>query len=138
MNDKVKSVKEIRKLIDEVVLPGFSYKTNFSSSDFLVDFGQIIIKARLVRREDIMKYEFVLDTQFLQDAELSYEEIVMVEKIINILENNRNFVLLRLKKYSVKEYEEEQEENKKSSEMMLEAFKIMMCRNMERQYNGDE
>lgn len=47
---EIKSVKEIKKLIDEVILPGYYYKTNFSCSDFLVDINcKLIINALLVK-----------------------------------------------------------------------------------------
>ena len=129
---KIKSVKEIKKLIDEVMLPGYYYKTNFSCSDFLVDINyKLIIKASLVGQEDKMVYEFVLDTQFLSEKGISYEEMKMIISIIEILENNRKFVLSRLKKYTVEEYEKEQEEKKKKSEMMLEALKTMFIRKIE-------
>ena len=129
---EIKSVKEIKKLIDEVMLPGYYYKTNFSCSDFLVDINyKLIIKASLVGQEDKMVYEFVLDTQFLSEKGISYEEMKMIISIIEILENNRKFVLSRLKKYTVEEYEKEQEEKKKKSEMMLEALKTMFIRKIE-------
>ena len=129
---KIKSVKEIKKLIDEVMLQGYYYKTNFSCSDFLVDINyKLIIKASLVGQEDKMVYEFVLDTQFLSEKGISYEEMKMIISIIEILENNRKFVLSRLKKYTVEEYEKEQEEKKKKSEMMLEALKTMFIRKIE-------
>lgn len=132
MNNKIKSVKEIRKLIDEVILPGYHYTTNFSCADFLIDINyKLIIKANLIKQDDSMIYVFVLDTQFVSEKEISYEEMKMIISIIEILENNRNFVLLRLKKYSVEEYEKEQEERKKQSEMMLEALKSMFIKRFE-------
>ena len=91
---EIKSVKEIKKLIDEVILPGYYYKTNFSCSDFLVDINcKLIINALLVKQENKMVYKFVLDTQFLSGKEISYEEMKM---IINIMD------ILHLKKVSMK------------------------------------
>ena len=132
MNNKIKSVKEIKKLIDEVMLPGYYYKTNFSCSDFLIDINyKLIIKASIVKKEDKMVYEFVLDTQFLSEKEISYEEMKMIISIIEILENNRKFVLSRLKKYTVEEYEKEKMERERQSKMMLEALKNMFIRKIE-------
>ena len=100
--EKINSVKEIRKLIDEVRLPEYTYKTNFSCADYLVDFNcGIIIAAKLVKQDDKMVYKFILDTQFVSDKEITYEEIKMIHSIIDILEENRKFVLSRLKKYTV-------------------------------------
>ena len=123
---KVRTVKEIRKLIANVMLPGYSYKTNFSDSDFLVDINyKLIIKAKLIKHDNKMIYDFVLDTQFLSECEVTYKELKMIQNIIEILENNRKFVLSRLKKYTVEEYEKEEEEKEKQSEMMLEVLKEM-------------
>ena len=41
----VKTVKEIKKLIDKVILPGYTYKTNFSSKEFLIQLNDLVIKA---------------------------------------------------------------------------------------------
>ncbi len=120
---KIKTVKEIKQLIDEVLIPGYKYKTNFSSSEFLVDINySLIIAAKLVKCDDKMKYEFVLDTQFLSSKEIKYEELKMINNIIDIMENNRDFVLSKLKKYTVEEYEKEVEYRKKQSEMMMNAL----------------
>lgn len=132
MHNKIKSVKEIKKLIDEVMLPGYYYKTNFSCSDFLVDINyKLIIKAELVKREDKMAYEFVLDTQFSSEKVISYKEMKMIISIIDILENNRKFVLSRLKKYTIEEYEKEKMERERQSKMMLEALKNIFIRKTE-------
>lgn len=104
--NKIRTVKEIRKLIDEVMLPEYSYKTNFSSSDFLVDINyNLVISANLVKEDNKMIYKFILDTQFLSSREITYDELKMLTKIIDILEDNRKFVLSRLKKYTVEEWE---------------------------------
>lgn len=125
--NKIRTVKEIRKLIDEVMLPGYSYKTNFSSSDFLVDINyNLVISANLVKEDNKMIYKFILDTQFLSSREITYDELKMLTKIIDILEDNRKFVLSRLKKYTVEEWEEEEIIRKKRSDEMLEALKMML------------
>lgn len=123
---KVKTVKEIKKLIDQVMLPGYKYQTNFSSSEFLVDINySLVIAAKLVKKDDKMVYEFILDTQFISSKEVTYDELKMVNAIIDILEENRSFVLSRLKKYTVKEYEDEMKEREKSREEFLKA--LMEC-----------
>ena len=78
-----------------------------------------------------MVYEFVLDTEFTRYAKVSFDEIVMVNNIINILEENRMFVLLKLKKYTVEGYEEEEERlRNERSEKMLEVFKHSIMKHM--------
>lgn len=140
---KIGSVKEIKELIDKVIPSGYSYKTNFSDSDFLVDINyKLIIAARLIEINNKMVYEFVLDTQFVSDAIITYDELNMITQIIKILEDNRGFVLKRLKKYTVEEYKIEQEEIEKRSEIMLESLKAMIQRNYEKEndfdyYNND-
>jgi len=38
MNNKnIRSVKDLKVLIDKVILPNYSYKTNFSDPGFLID-----------------------------------------------------------------------------------------------------
>ena len=121
---KIKSVKEIKKLIDKVILPGYTYKTNFSCGEFLIDINSsLIIAAELVKENNQMKYRFVLDTQFLRENIVTHDEIIMIDKIINIFEENRSFVLSKLKKYTVEEYEQEKEYREKQSEKVLEALK---------------
>lgn len=123
-NKKIKRVKDLKKIIDKVLLPNYIYKTNFNSSDFLIDINyNIIIKAKLIKKDNKMVYEFVVDTQFMSEAEITYDEIVMIKNIIDILEENRKFVLSRLKKYTVEEYETEEQERKEQSEKALEALK---------------
>lgn len=104
---KINSVKEIKKIIDKLIIPGYHYKTNFSSSEFLVDIeSKFIIIAKPVCTDKDFHYEFVLDTQFLSLKEITYQELVMIKNIIEVLEENRSFVLKRLKKYTVDEYKE--------------------------------
>lgn len=128
----IKSVKEIKKLISKVMIPGYSFKTNFSSAGFLVDINNsLVIAADLVKKDNKMVYEFVLDTEFTRYAKVSFDEIIMVNNIINILEENRKFVLSKLKKYTVEEYEEEEERlRNERSEKMLEAFKYSIMKHM--------
>ena len=103
---KINSVKEIKKIIDKLIIPGYHYKTNFSSSEFLVDIeSKFIIIAKPVCTDKDFHYEFVLDTQFLSLKEITCQELVMIKNIIEVLE--RSFVLKRLKKYTVDEYKEE-------------------------------
>ena len=56
------------------------YKTNFNSSDFLIDINyNIIIKAKLIKKDNKMVYECVVDTQFMSEVEITYDEIVMIK-----------------------------------------------------------
>ena len=127
MKDKVKTVKEIKKLIDEVIIPGYTYRTNFNYSESLIFINNsLTIAAKLIKKNNKMEYEFILDTQFIYNKEVNYDEIKMVHNIIDILEDNRKFVLSKLKKYTVEEYTKEKEKREKQSEMMLEALKSMV------------
>lgn len=131
----VKSVKEIRKLIDEVKLQDYTYKTNFSSTEFLINFDcGLIIAAKLTKQEDKMVYKFILDTQFISEKEVTYEEIKMIHHVMDILEDNRKFVISKFKKYTIEEWEREQEEAKIKSEKVLGALKTMFIKNIERDY----
>ena len=121
--NKICTVKEIKKLVDKVMIKGYTYKTNFSCAEFLVDISnKLIVAARLVKHNNKMEYEFVLDTQFLSEKYITTDELKMINKIINILEDNKKFVISKLKKYTVEEYEREEEYRKKRSEMILKAL----------------
>ena len=121
---KANSVKEIKQLIDKVMLPDYKYKTNFSCADFLIDINyNLVIAAKLIEKDNKMVYDFILDTQFVSDKEITYDELKMVINIIDILEANRKFVLSKLKQYTVEEYKKEQIERERRSEAMLEALK---------------
>ena len=139
MNNKsIKSVKDLKVLIDNVMLPNYYYKTNFSCSDFLIDINyKIIIKANLVKKDNKMVYEFVIDTQFISDQEITYDEIVMIKNIIEILEENKKFVLSRLKKYTVEEYEKEEQERKESRERALEELKKIITMKYNNELEND-
>lgn len=129
--NKINSVKDIKKLIDKVMLPNYNYKTSFNSPDFLIDINyQFVIHAKPKCLDDKVVYEFVLDTQFLSDKEISYDEIKMINNIIDILEDNRKFVLSKFKKYTVNEYKEEIKMREERSRLMMESLKQMIISNM--------
>lgn len=127
---EVKSVKEIKQLIDKVMLPNYNYKTSFNSPDFLIDINsQFIIHAKPKCLKDRVVYEFVLDTQFLHNKEISYLELKMINNIINILEDNRKFVLSKFKKYTIAEYKEEMRIREERSKIMMESLKQIIINN---------
>jgi len=94
--EKVKTVKQIREFIDPVMLPGYTYRTNFSCKEFL------------------------------SSKEVSYDEIEMIHRIMQILKDNEKFVLSRFKKYTVEEYKEEERIRKEQSDKMFESLKQMI------------
>ena len=76
---KIKTVKEIKVLLDKVILPKYKYKTNFSCAEFLVDIAsEVIIIVKPVCTDDEFRYEFALDIQFASDKEITYEELTMI------------------------------------------------------------
>jgi len=65
---KVSSVKELKLLIDNVILPYYKYKTNLSS---LVDIdSKFIIMAKPICGDTRFYYEFMLKTEFLSEKKL--------------------------------------------------------------------
>lgn len=129
--DKIKNIKSIKQLIDKVMLPNYNYKTSFNSPDFLIDINsQFIIHAKPKCLNDRVVYEFVLDTQFLSNKETSYSELKMINNIINILEDNRKFVLSKFKKYTIDEYKEEMKIREERSRLMMESLKKIIIGNM--------
>ena len=82
-----------------------------------------------------MVYEFMLDTQFSREHLVNYDEIVMINKIIVLLEENRQFVLSKFKKYTVEEYQREQELKDKQSEEFLKFLDEMVRNKLKNPYN---
>ena len=80
------------------------------------------IIAKPVCTDNDFHYEFILDTQFLSEKEINYQELVMIKNIIEVLEKNKNFVLKRLKKYTVDEYKEELRLREEKSRKILLAL----------------
>lgn len=125
----MKTVKELKSEIDKVMLPGYTYKTCLSWSERLIDISNGLgIGTKLVQVENKMIYEFIVDTQFLCSKEITYDEIILSKNIIDILEKNRSFVLRRLKKYTVQEYEQEKIESQKRQEALMNFFESLIHR----------
>ena len=117
------NLRDLKQEIKKKVLEGYDLRTNFSSNDFLVEIGNLIIIAKIICTDTEVKYEFALDTQFVSDKEISYEEIVMIKDVIDLLKQNKKLALSRLKKWTVEEYREDERIRKIRSEKMLEELK---------------
>ena len=116
-------LRDLKQEINKEVLEGYKLKTNFSSNEFLVEIGNFIIIAKIICTDTEVKYEFVLDTQFVSDKEITYEELVMIKNVIELLNEHRKLALSRLKKWTVEEYREDERLRKIQSERMLEELK---------------
>lgn len=130
LESNVKTIKELREIIKKEVLKGYKLKTNFSSDEFFVEVGSLIIIAKTICLEKEVKYDFVLDTQFLSSKEITYEEIIMVKNIIDILNKYKELAISRLKKWTVEEYLEDKKIREKQSEQMLEYLKKALTNNI--------
>ena len=117
------NLTDLKKEIIKNTIEGYKVKTNFSSCDFLVQIGGFIIIAKPICLEKEVKYEFMLDTQFLSNKEITYEEIHMIKNVIDLLNKNKKLALSRLKKWTVEEYIEDKRQKELRSEQMLEALK---------------
>ena len=107
--------------------PGYTYKINLSYSEHLIDISNGLgIGTKLVQIEDKMVYKFIVDLQFLRSQELTYDELELCKDIIEILEKNRSFVLRRLKKYTIEEYEREQIAFQKRQEELIKFFESLI------------
>ena len=116
-------LRDLKQEINKEVLEGYKLRTNFSSNEFLVEIGNFIIIAKIICTDTEVKYEFVLDTQFVSDKEITYEELVMIKNVIELLNKHRKLALSRLKKWTVEEYREDERLRKIQSERMLEELK---------------
>ena len=76
------NLTELKKEIIKNTIEGYKVKTNFRSCDFLVQIGGVIIIAKPICLEKEVRYELMLDTQFLSNKEMTYEEIVMIKILL--------------------------------------------------------
>ena len=116
-------LKDLKQEIMKNTIEGYKVKINFSSCDFLVEIGSMIIIAKPICLEKEVKYEFMLDTQFLSNNEINYEEIVMIKNTIDLLNENKKLAISRLKKWTVEEFIEDRRKEDLKSEQMFEALK---------------
>lgn len=125
------SVTDLKNIIKTKILEGYKLKTNFSSEDFFIEIGNLIIIAKPICTETEVRYEFLLDTQFLSSKEIKYKELKMIKEVIELLELHRKTAISRLRKWTVKEYQEDKKLKKEQSEKMLEALKRAFMMNKE-------
>lgn len=116
-------LRDLKQEINKEVIKGYKLRTNFSSNEFLVEIGNFIIIAKIICTDIEVKYEFVLDTQFVSDKEINYEELVMIKNVINLLNKNKKLALSRLRKWTVEEYREDVRQRELQRERMLEELK---------------
>jgi hypothetical protein len=117
------NLTELKKEIIKNTIEGYKVKTNFSSCDFLIQIGGFVIIAKPICLEKEVKYEFMLDIQFLSNKEITYEEILMIKNIIDLLNQNKKLTISRLKKWTIEEYIEDKRKRELRSQQMLEALK---------------
>lgn len=117
------NLKDLKQEISKEAIEGYKVKTNFSSCEFLVEVGDITIMAKPICLEKEVRYEFMLDIQWLSSNEVSYKEIVMIKNIMDILNENKKLAISRLKKSTVEEYKEDKRKREEQSEQMLEILK---------------
>ena len=117
------NLTELKKEIVKNTIESYKIKTKFSSCDFLVQIGGFIIIAKPICLEKEVRYEFMLDTQFLSNKEITYEELLMIKNIIDLLNKNKKLALSRLKKWTIEEYIQDKRQKEQRSQQMLEALK---------------
>ena len=117
------NLTNLKKEIIQNTIEGYKVKTNFSSCDFLVQIGTFIIIAKPICLEKEVRYEFMLDTQFLSNKEITYKEILMIKNIMDLLNDNKKLAISRLKKWTVEEFTEDKRQRELRSEQMLDALK---------------
>lgn len=110
MNDK-KEFAKIRKAIKKQLISGYKCKIDFDDPRFLVEIEEVlIIAAKPYKKNNKIVYEFVFDIRFIGgDYIITYEEIKMIDKIIEILYNYKENIISKFKKYTLEEYEYEEE-----------------------------
>ena len=122
---------DLKHEISKKAIEGYKVKTNFSSCEFLIEVGNITIIAKPVCLKKEVKYEFMLDTQWLSSNEVTYEEIVMIKNVMDILNENKKLAISRLKKWTVEEYKQDKKQREIQSNQMLEMLKSAFYNNRE-------
>lgn len=118
-------VTDLKNIIKFRVPNEYKVSTNFSSPDSFIFIGDLLIIAKTICTETEVKYEFMLDTQFISSKEISYNELIIAKEVIELLEENRKVATSRLKKWKVEDYLRDKELKEKQSIAMMEA--LMKC-----------
>lgn len=110
MNNK-KEYAKIRKQIMEQLISGYKCKINFNDPSFLIEIeDNLIIAAIPYKKNNQIVYEFVFDIRFIgSDYVISYEEVKMINRIIEILYNYKEIIVSKFRQYTVEEYDYEEE-----------------------------
>lgn len=110
MNNK-KEYAKIRKQIMEQLISGYKCKINFNDPSFLIEIeDNLIIAAIPYKKNNQIVYEFVFDIRFIgSDYVISYEEVKMINGIIEILYNYKEIIVSKFRQYTVEEYDYEEE-----------------------------
>lgn len=123
-------LKELKQEIINLAINGYKVRTNFSSCDFLISLDNFIIIAKPICTENEVKYEFMLDTQFISKNEITYEQIVMIKNIIDLLYLNKKLAISRLKKWTVEAFVEDQKQREIRSQEAIEELKEILIQSM--------
>lgn len=92
----VKSIKELRSELDKVMPKDYTYYIDYSYDYFRIEIDHyFVIDARVERLVDYVTCEFVLEVKEFDDY-LTYNDLMLVICVIDVLNNNRDFVLSKL------------------------------------------
>ncbi len=122
-------ISQLREAIKSKVKKDYRLKINFSRPQFFIEIGNLIINAKPICNETGVKYEFVLDTQFLSQREITFDELIMVKEIIEVLEANKELAISKLSKWTIEEYKEHIRLKEEQREQMLKALKEAFLKN---------
>ena len=122
-------IAELKSKIKSKVPKNYKITTNFSSPEFLVQVNNLVIAARPICMKTEVKYEIILDTQFISSGEITYEEVTIIKEILELLEENKKTAISRLKKWTVKEYSENQKLRELQSQKLFKNIRRKICLN---------
>lgn len=125
----MRNVTELKREIKKIIPSDYSVKINFSSPEFLIEYDSNVIMAKEICNDKEVYYDFVLDVQFNSFKYIVYKDIVIVKKIIDLLNQNKELAISRLKKRTVSEYHEALEKFKKNQEKILLSLKYIFYKN---------
>ena len=117
------NVTQLKNIIKNKIPEKYRFKTNFSSADFFIEIGNYIIIAKPICIDNQIKYEFMVDVEFISQKEINYEELNILKEVIDILEDNKKTAISRLRKWTVDEFEQYKKIREKKSQELLEVLK---------------
>ncbi len=136
---EAKDIKELKELINNEIISGYECKINFDNSRFLIKIGdELVISIELFKEDKNMSYNFIFNVEFISNNLVSYDEINMINSILEILNDNKELITSKFKEYSIEEYDVERQKEDKIAKQIGIAFDKALTRAYNRNIKQEE